>query len=267
MVRSLFGLALLLLAGTPATAQMNYGGSAAPSLEVTLDITNDILRQEIGNRAANGGRVASQREAGSLGLQQSGPAAAGSFFASALQPVGDMPAPAVSTRFSRSKAMQKQSEATILAALKKRQPAAHAEYAAFFGKYDIAALFSKATKDFGFSPNDVADTMAAYWLVAWVVANNGAEPSPAAARAVRNQVSRGIARTDVAGFDPARRHQLADEAIFNMIILIELYDYAQKGRISRADFARAGDATQKAFLGFGADLRNLQLTDAGFQKR
>lgn len=254
----------LVAAASPALSQiLSTEGMTA----VTQQMSQRVLMQNIIQRSEGPSDYDESSEPQGGGRANAAPV---SVFSSALNVGGGstrQPSLGVATSFTRSRAQQKSSEAGILAALKKRQPTAVAEYADFFTKYDISALFTKATADYGFSPNDVADTMAAYWLVAWVVANNGAEPSPLAARSVRDQVRRGIARTDVARFNPARRHQLADEAIFNMIILIETYDYAQKGRISRADFKRAGNATQQAFLGFGADLRQLRLTDAGFVKR
>lgn len=263
-MKNLIAIIVALVLACPGAAQSEYGGGwAVPSLDTMSSINSEIMQESImrhraGLPQAGSTRTAPSRKAAPLSLYGS---------ALAQTPGGSSRPVALDTSFVRSKALQKKSQEAILAAVRKRQPAAVAEYANFFEKFDIVTLFARATSDYGFRSNDVADTMAAYWLVAWVIANNGSEPSPAAARAVRDQVKLGIARTEVANFSPARRHQLADEAIFNMILLIELYDYTQKGKMSRADFARAGDATQRAFLGFGADLRNLKLTTAGFQKR
>lgn len=266
MIR-LFAALLLCAVSGQATAQMNYGGHASPSLELSLDITNDILRQEIGNRAANGGQAVSQREGAggaSLVSARRGEAVPG-LFGSALQPNGSVAN--VETRFARSHLLQKKSEAGILAEVRKRQPAAEAAYAQMLGQQDMARLFDKAVRGYGLRNNDIADTMAAYWLVNWVIANDAKDFSPAAARAVRDQVKGGIARTSVAGFSPEKKHRLADEAIFSTLIATQAFEYAQSGKISKADYRRIADVTQRAFLGFGADLRALRLTDAGFQER
>lgn len=267
MLRLISLIIVSLLVSSPTLAQMNYGGSAAPSLELSLDITNDILRQEIGNRAANDGLPASQRSVGNgaSAFVAGRSTAMPGLFGSALQPVDS--AASVKTSFQRSPTLQKKSEAGILAEVRKRQPGAEREYARVLGQQDMAKLFDKAVRGYGLRNNDIADTMAAYWLVSWVIANDANDFSAAAARAVRDQVKGGIARTAVAGFSPEKKHLLADQAIFNTLIATQAFEYAQSGKISRADYRRMADVTQKAFLGFGADLRSLQLTDAGFVKR
>ncbi len=265
MLRLIFLAFLIAGMALPAAAQLNYGGHAAPSLDVSLSISNDILRQEIGNRAANGGLTASQRRGGGGGL--AGSAGPVGLFSNALVPLNaGVPSPSVDTRFARSAALQKKSEAGVLAQLQKRSPAGAADTARVFREYDIAQLFRKATAAYGFRDNDIADTLAAYWLVSWVIANDARDFSVPAARAVRDQVAAGIARTPVGSFSPEKKHQLADEAIINTLMATQMFEYAQSGKVPRDQYRRIGDDLQRVFLGFGADLRALKLTDRGFAK-
>lgn len=264
------GLRLFAVVGAllamPAAAQDYGGGWAVPSLDTASMIGQQIVASEIGVRAA-GGSPGSGGARGLAGGSLAAGSASTSMFASALLPVDTRAAASVVTRFTRSAALQKKSEAGILAEVKKRQPGAEVEYGRVLGQQDMAALFDKAVRGYGLRNNDIADTMAAYWLVSWVVANDAKDFSPAAARAVREQVKGGIARTPVADFSPEKKHRLADEAIFNTLIATQAFEYAQSGKISKADYRRLGEVTQQAFIGFGADLRALRLTDAGFQKR
>ncbi|PZN94083.1 MAG: hypothetical protein DCF31_10575 [Alphaproteobacteria bacterium] len=254
---------MVTMACSPTVVHAQY---ALPSTETAISIGNFALATEMGVRAADSSRqgrrgAVSQSRSPALAFD-GGP----SVFATALQAPGPTAA-SVQTRFTRSKAIQKGSEASILSALEKRQPEAVAEYRQIFASTDISRTFDKASQAFGFRSNDIADTMAAYWLVGWVVANDAKDFSPAAARAVRDQVKAGIARTSVAGFSPEKKHRLADEAIFNTLVLTAVFQNKEIGKVSGLDYRRVSDATQRAFVGFGADLRSLQLTDAGFVKR
>lgn len=239
-----------------------YGGGWAPSLDTSLAIGRDVVMGELARSIVCDEGEAAEGSAAAVG----GGSSPTSLFADALEPADQSAPSAAQTRFSRSEVLQRQSEAMILAAVKKRQPGAEAEYARVFRENDMAELFTQATAAYGLRNDDIADTLAAYWLVSWVVANDETDFSPAAALAVRDQVRGGIARTAVAGFSAERKHRLADEAIFNTLIATQTFEYAQSGEISKADYRRVADVTQKAFLGFGVDLRALRLTDRGFQK-
>lgn len=257
---------MLLVMAVPAAAQdspygtSDYGGGwASPSLDLSLEISRDVLRQSIMNDIV--------RDSVAKNARSSGGTAGGARPAPPASIRGTTAPGVLQTRFVRSKELQKQSEASILAELGRRQPGAVAEYAQVLRQNDMATLFDTSAASYGLKSNDIADTMAAYWLVSWVIANNAADFTPAQARGVREQIRSGMMRTAVVGFTLQKKHRLADEAIFNTLIASAIHDFARSGKITKADFARVGDATQKTFLGLGADLRALRLTDSGFQLR
>jgi hypothetical protein len=261
MLRCFLGASLTMFLSVPLAAQLNYGGPAAPSMDLMIDITREMTRDNAIRGLANRGNGAVRDTArGFVGATNTSP------FAAALSPASPG-VTAVDTSFQRSATLQRESEAGILAEVKRRQPGAEAEYARIFAQQDMAKLFDRAVRGYGLRNNDIADTMAAYWLVSWVIANDAKDFSPAAARAVRDQVNGGIARTSVGSYSTEKKHHLADEAIFNTLIATQAFEYAQSGKISPSDYQRLSDVTQKAFLGFGADLRQLRLTDEGFVKR
>lgn len=250
----------LLAAAVPAIAQDEYGGGwATPSLDVSLSIGQDVVNKSIMDRIIRnrgGGSEAGPRApvAPSPGRR--------SLFAGALAP-GRTPAE-IRTDFVRSRALQKQSETALLAQIKARGVPDYAQYERFFAERDIAAEFEKGAREYGLKANDAADTLAGYWLTAWIVANGADDFSASAARGVRAQVKAGMARTAVGGYDPAKLHRVADEAIFNTLTLTQIYYLAKQGKVSAAEYRRIGEVTRQGFRNFGTDLRALKLTDAGF---
>lgn len=263
---SLFAASVLLFPAAMVAAQSEYGGGMGIMSLEAMTIQNS---QRVQSQLLQGiaGRNYGPSDASGKVRSRGVAAETSGLFANALLPVDQGETVDIDTRFARSLAAQKVSEASILAEIKKRQPGAEAEYARVFAQQDMAKLFEKAVRGYGLRSDDIADTMAAYWLVSWVLANDAKDFSAAAARAVRDQVKAGIARTSVAGLSFEKKHRLADEAIFNTLIATQAFEYAQSGKISKADYRRLADVTQKAFLGLGADLRQMQLTDAGFIKR
>lgn len=257
--------ALLTGLAMPAQAQdspygtSDYGGGwASPSLDVSLSIGRDIVNKSVMDGIIRDGRAKSQ-----AAKAPPRPAAGRSLFASALAPA-KAPVAAIRTDFVRSPALQKVSEAALLADIRRRGVPDFAQYERFLRENDIAVAFEKGAQGYGLHANDAAETLAAYWLTAWIVANGADDFSVPAARAVRGQVKAGMARTATAGYDRARLHRLADEAMFNTLMLTQIYHLTKQGTVSATDYRRVGEATRQAFLGFGADLRGLKLTDAGF---
>lgn len=270
-------LVLLLGLAGPASAQdstygtSEYGGGwASPSLDVSLSIGRDVLNKQITDGIIRDSRAAGKtpRDAAPRAKMRvpavTRPPVGRSLFAAALAP-GNVPnKAAVRTDFERSAALQKQSEAALLAQIRGRGVPDQGQYEKFFRDHDIAAEFEKGARGYGLKANDAADALTGYMLTAWIVANGADDFSVAAARAARAQIGRGMAMTAVGGYDRARLHRLADEAMFNCLMLTQMYHLARQGTVSAADYRRVGDATWRGFLGFGADLRALKLTDKGF---
>ncbi|PZN94084.1 MAG: hypothetical protein DCF31_10580 [Alphaproteobacteria bacterium] len=235
----------------------DYGGGwASPSLDTSMAISREVINRSIIDD------IARKHVAGS-----SRPTTPAPKSASGSSPSHDRAAAGFRTDFVRSKVVQRRSEARLLAELAQRQPNAVAEYRQVLAGNDMAAIFDRSAAAYGLKSNDVADTMAAYWLVSWVIANDAADFTVAQARAVRGQLRAGLARSAAARFDAPKKQQMADEAIFNTLVATAIYESVQNGKISKADYRRVGEVTYKTFLGTGADLRQLRLTDAGFVKR
>lgn len=116
----------------------------------------------------------------------------------------------------------------------------------------------------GLRPGDVADAMAGYWILNWVMAN-GADSDRAEAQAVREQMRRMIAaRPGFSRLGNAERQEMAEVLMLNFLIQHAAYTDAM-ARGDSATAARLGEAAVSRFqTEMGVDLRRLHLTNAGF---
>lgn len=253
------GALCLALIALPARSMDEYGGGwAVPSLDTAVSIGNGALDHELQLSVLRGGRGRDRGVGG--GADGAG------FFASAL---GVRAAPvrpaAVETSFRRSRVVEAQAHANILAALGKRQPEAAAEYRRLFATADLPAGFEDVLRPYGLRADDAADALAAYWVMAWVVARRIADdsglPSPQAVRAVRDQVVQALALGPTGNYDATRRQMLADESIFNFLVLNQAW---RAVRHEPTQFERLATATRNNFLALGADLDRIDLGRGGF---
>jgi hypothetical protein len=254
----------MLAMSAPVMALAQYEVLPPMSLGSALDMSHmvaerqvqkDILRKERG-----GSRSADASSAGA--------GSGTSFFTAALAPGRAAAVPAVDTRFRRQPAVEQQAHANILGALEKRQPQAVPEFRRLFATTNLPAWFEDVLRPYGLRADDAADALTAYWVMAWAVAHRITDdsglPSPQMVADVRSQVARGFALTPVGRYDPTRRQLLADEAIFNFLVLNGAWRTA---RNNPAQFDRLAAATQRNFLALGADLGRLAIGPGGFAQR
>lgn len=119
----------------------------------------------------------------------------------------------------------------------------------------------------GLRPGDVADALAGYWVLNWVMAN-GADNNRAQAQGALRQVRGMIADNPAyARLNPAQRQEMAEVLMLNFLLQHAAYlDAMQRGDKDLA--RRLGDAASARFKSeMGVDLRRLNLTPAGFVRR
>lgn len=225
------------------------------TLEIASSIGGQLVASEAGLRAAgvapSGSRPSSRSGHADTYLP---------VFAGALRPGGQVEV--VDSSFRRSAETERQAQRNILQALARRQPDAVPVYEKAF-QSSMPRAFASIVGSYGLRSNDAVDALTAYWIMVWVVANRASLPSRAVVLAVRDQVARGYSRSAVAEFDGSQRQILADEAIFNFLVLNGAWRQVSRG--SPGDYQRLSDATQRNFLTLGADLRRLDLTASGFR--
>lgn len=128
---------------------------------------------------------------------------------------------------------------------------------------DPIGSWSGIVRSDGLRAGDVSDAMAAYWVMNWVMANQG-DNNRTQTLAVRDQVRRSMAGGPVARLDDAGRQEMAEVLMLNFLVQHAAYvDAMQRGDNAMA--RRLGDAAVSRFRNeMGVDLRRLQLTDQGF---
>ena len=127
---------------------------------------------------------------------------------------------------------------------------------------DPVGSWSGIVRSDGLRSGDVADAMAAYWVMNWVIANQG-DNNRTQTLAVRDQVRRSIAGGPIARLDDAGRQEMAEVLMLNFLVQHAAYvDAMQRGDNAMA--RRLGDAAVTRFRNeMGVDLRQLRLTSAG----
>jgi hypothetical protein len=119
----------------------------------------------------------------------------------------------------------------------------------------------------GLRPGDIADAMASYWILNWVMANSG-DSNRAQAEAVRDQVRPMIASNPgYARFSEAQRQEMSETLMLNFLVQHAAYMDAMK-RGDGATAQRLGEAAVARFRNeIGVDLRGLSLKSTGFSAR
>ena len=129
---------------------------------------------------------------------------------------------------------------------------------------DPVRSWAKIVGSDGLRPGDMADALAGYWILNWVMAND-ADSGRAEAQAVRLQARQMIATNpSLARLDEAERQEFSEMLMLNFLIQHAAYTDAL-ARGDRDAVRRLGEAAVGRFkTKLGIDLRALTLTDAGF---
>lgn len=129
---------------------------------------------------------------------------------------------------------------------------------------DPVAEWSAIVGGDGMRPGDVADALASYWVLNWVMAN-GSDSTGPQTQAVREQVRQGL--QGLAALDDAARQEMAEMLMLNFLLQQTAYVRA----LQQGDTAMAGKLGAAAVERFnsemGLDLRQIVLTDSGFLPR
>lgn len=136
--------------------------------------------------------------------------------------------------------------------------------AAAMDERDPVRGWAKIVGSDGLRPGDMVDAVTGYWILNWVMVNDG-DNTRAEAQAVRRQVRRMIAASPGYGrLSEAQRQEMSEVLMLNFLIQHAAYtDALQRGDSDTAH--RLGRAAAIRFQKeMGIDLRQLRLTDAGF---
>lgn len=129
---------------------------------------------------------------------------------------------------------------------------------------DPVRSWARIVGDDELKPGDMADAVAAYWILNWVMAND-ADSTRAEAQGVRRQVRRMMAASPGYGrLKEAQRQEISEVLMLNFLIQHAAFTDA-KARGDSETTDRLGQAAVSRFKKeMGVDLTELRLTDAGF---
>ena len=133
-----------------------------------------------------------------------------------------------------------------------------------FARIDYDKTYGGLISGTGLRENDVADAVAAYTSLGWMIANNAlGDPDPRAIQSIRAQVARSLS-VNPQFADPAARGALAEDMKLLFVTLHAGWQSARKeGKLSPfSDSVAAMFARQT-----GNDLRGLRMTGRGLVRR
>ncbi|TRW17358.1 hypothetical protein [Glacieibacterium frigidum] len=250
-MRLTFILAISLALPSAAVAQMDYIGVHAQSMQ-TGEMYKKMFRRR-DNQIAASTRTAQQPQ-----LKSSYAAAGG-----ALLSPPNPGAAAIDLRYRSTPELRKSAADAYVQRVMQSDPQAGKLIAAEVSKNNFSRIYAGIVAPFGYRADDTADAVAAYTLLGWLIATGSPDPSPAAARAVREQVAQGLSN-DPKFTNPRTRAELAEEMKLLFVTLHAGWQSARKEGNLRT-YADGVAAMFKRFT--GNDLRAMRLTERGFVGR
>ena len=169
-----------------------------------------------------------------------------------------------SLRFQPSVAVSERVRDEFIEALQKANPQSAVEIERKLQQQDVISDFARDMAPYGLRADDVADTMTAYWLTMWIVANQEPIPAVAKVRAVQDQVRAVMLQNpNVIQATAETRQQMAEVMIYEMMIAFGLLNNATRAG-DLEQLQQLADSAYQNMLTQGIDLRDMQLTSSGF---
>ena len=133
------------------------------------------------------------------------------------------------------------------------------------GGRDIPAEFDQTFGPLGLRRDNLADTMAAYWLAMWTVIHDKPLGTPVQASAVRRQVLPRIQASPLAK-DPRKRQMMGEAMLYEATIGLSVYRDA-KANEQELQLRQMAKNAKKNVKKKGIDLARMRLTDQGMRRR
>ena len=129
--------------------------------------------------------------------------------------------------------------------------------------------FDRLLRQHGYDPRDLADVVAAFYLIAWEVATGGdALAQPAGIAAVRGQARQMLAgNAAMARLSEAERQATAETLAFHAMAMAARHQDLRNAGTGAQVIAYRAEVAQAVAQWQGIDLRRFALTPSGFQER
>ena len=178
-------------------------------------------------------------------------------------------APTVVTTYRRSPAVSERVKRDFVDFIRKTDgPVAAQAVERVLAGRDFVQSWSQTVAEEGLRAGDLSDALAAYWMLNYLIANGLDDGPKRSGAAVSRQVRDVVARNQtLARLSEPQRQSLAEILMLNFLAQVAAYDGAV--RSNDADLKRRlGDAAVARFRNeMGLDLRQIELTTAGFVDR
>lgn len=175
--------------------------------------------------------------------------------------------PAASMIYKADAARQKATVEQWLTKVGRDDPDTAKQFRQLFQQQSLSQLNGTWLKQYGMSTSNGADVAAAYLSTAWLIARgNAGDPSRAQITGLRNQLARAMAATPGwTGASNATKQEFADTLMLQGVVNSSLLTSAQNSGRSTEDVGNA--VANGAESAFGVDVRQMDLTSAGFVPR
>ncbi len=166
--------------------------------------------------------------------------------------------------FQPSTAVSNKVRNAFIEALQKANPQSAAEIESKLRQQDVIGDFARDMAPYGLRADDVADTLTAYWLTMWIIANQEPIPNVDKVQAVQKQVRTVILQNNsVVQATDAARQEIAEVTIYETMIALGLLANANQTG-DRYQLQQLADSAYQNILKQGIDLRDMKLTSNGF---
>lgn len=186
----------------------------------------------------------------------------------ALPRAGLAPPPASATAFRADPAVSARVRQAVLAAALPSSPNPEALRATVESGAPWQE-FDRLLRRHGYDPRDLADVVAAFYLIAWEVATAGdALAQPEGIAAVRGQARQLVAANPgMARLNEAQRQETAETLAFHAMAMAARHNELRAARDAAQLAAFRTEVADAVAQQQGIDLRRFTLTPAGFQPR
>lgn len=155
----------------------------------------------------------------------------------------------------------------FMARVRQSDPQAADVFDAQHRSHNVFNVYSNIARQYGFDPNDLGDTLAAYKVLSWLIMQGELEPERAALSATRTQIAN-LSRTLPEIDDETFRLQFASELQIQFVAMHAGWrDALSDGPGSAKARQYASGVADAWHAQFGDDLRQVEMTAAGFVRR
>lgn len=133
------------------------------------------------------------------------------------------------------------------------------------GDRNIVSDFSKAMRPLGLDAGNLADIMAAYYVVMWTIIRRAPFPGKQQSKAIRHQLRQQLLGNPLV-YDANRRQMMGEGMIYEAQIALETYRKAVDDD-DELQLRRLAKNGRKNMIGRGIDLKQMNIARSGFRPR